>query len=417
MPDHLPGPSRRDLGAIRRRLPARATLVGAAAMGAAITIVGTVTAFGGVHLTAVDAQPKATGMAAPNVLSRQLSETERGAGLHPAGEPVRRRRVAYYGYLADGSPMLPVDLASPTRGPEDRARQEHLPRAAWPARRRRRYDYGTHFLYQGHEVGPRGYITRINLDADAAHRVTLLRRRRSRPPTCRPATCPLSTGPPGTRSRSTLLFTAEGNGTSTGGVWEATPGYPVDRRRRLGLSRPRRLRGRPGGLATATSGSSRTSAASGTASRPPTTGQAAQQLRLPVRARDPADLEAGGRLQVLQVDGTDGNPVTFSALHARPRPTRTSRRRSCGTSTRTATPSGPAGSRSTTPPSTGRRRSTPTCLRRPRAGRPSSGPRTASSAGHRLHGVLLHRDGRHERDARRTARRARRSAAGAASCA
>jgi hypothetical protein len=43
------------------------------------------------------------------------------------------------------------------------------------------YDYGTHFLYQGHEgavTDPNGhklgYITRINLDADAAHRVTLL---------------------------------------------------------------------------------------------------------------------------------------------------------------------------------------------------------------------------------------------------
>src|SRR5690242_8525813 len=38
------------------------------------------------------------------------------------------------------------------------------------------YNYGTHFLFQGHEGGAGGasYITRINLDADAAHRVTLL---------------------------------------------------------------------------------------------------------------------------------------------------------------------------------------------------------------------------------------------------
>ena len=36
------------------------------------------------------------------------------------------------------------------------------------------YDYGTHFLFQGHETGSPGYITRINLDADAAHRVTVL---------------------------------------------------------------------------------------------------------------------------------------------------------------------------------------------------------------------------------------------------
>jgi hypothetical protein len=36
------------------------------------------------------------------------------------------------------------------------------------------YDYGTSFLFQGHEAGTPGYLTRINLDADAAHRVTLL---------------------------------------------------------------------------------------------------------------------------------------------------------------------------------------------------------------------------------------------------
>jgi len=41
-------------------------------------------------------------------------------------------------------------------------------------------DYGTHFLYQGHEAGAlvngarQGVITRINLDADSNHRVTLL---------------------------------------------------------------------------------------------------------------------------------------------------------------------------------------------------------------------------------------------------
>src|SRR5262252_7622493 len=36
------------------------------------------------------------------------------------------------------------------------------------------YGYGDHFLFQGHELGAPGYITRINLDADAAHRVTVL---------------------------------------------------------------------------------------------------------------------------------------------------------------------------------------------------------------------------------------------------
>jgi hypothetical protein len=46
------------------------------------------------------------------------------------------------------------------------------------------YDYGTHFVFQGHEAGKtlstdpvvtkQSYITRVNLDADAQHRVTLM---------------------------------------------------------------------------------------------------------------------------------------------------------------------------------------------------------------------------------------------------
>ena len=43
------------------------------------------------------------------------------------------------------------------------------------------YDYGSHFVFQGHESGrrdaagqARSFISRVNLDADAAHRVTVL---------------------------------------------------------------------------------------------------------------------------------------------------------------------------------------------------------------------------------------------------
>ena len=36
------------------------------------------------------------------------------------------------------------------------------------------YWYGKDFLFQGHEGGTPGVFTRINLDADADHRVTLL---------------------------------------------------------------------------------------------------------------------------------------------------------------------------------------------------------------------------------------------------
>src|SRR5262249_53276391 len=85
------------------------------------------------------------------------------------------------------------------------------------------YDYGTHFLFQGHESGvgnpKKGYITRINLDADVAHRVTLM------------ATTDIDGNPLPTFDGSTwdpfpqrLVFRAE-NGTA-GGVWQATLDVP-----------------------------------------------------------------------------------------------------------------------------------------------------------------------------------------------
>jgi hypothetical protein len=86
------------------------------------------------------------------------------------------------------------------------------------------YDYGTHFLYQGHELAAtvagkkQGYITRINLDADAAHRVTLL------------ATHDTTGAPISTIDGSTwdpfaqrLLFTTESASAPT---YAATPDYP-----------------------------------------------------------------------------------------------------------------------------------------------------------------------------------------------
>ncbi len=88
------------------------------------------------------------------------------------------------------------------------------------------YDYGTHFLYQGHEVGDHGYITRINLDADVAHRVTLLA------DTLSDGVSPIpdidgSTWDPYAQR---LLFTGEeaaNSGVLEGAVLQATPNYPA----------------------------------------------------------------------------------------------------------------------------------------------------------------------------------------------
>ena len=84
------------------------------------------------------------------------------------------------------------------------------------------YNYGRHYLFQGHENGvPRGYVTRINLDVkDPAHRITLLT------PVGQDGTTGLgsidgSTWNPFTR---TLFFTQERG--SGGAPVEITPEWP-----------------------------------------------------------------------------------------------------------------------------------------------------------------------------------------------
>jgi hypothetical protein len=88
------------------------------------------------------------------------------------------------------------------------------------------YDYGTHFLYQGHEVGDHGYITRINLDADGAHRVTLLSDTLSDGVSLIPNIDGSTWDPYAQR----LLLTGEeaaASGVLEGTVLQATPSYPA----------------------------------------------------------------------------------------------------------------------------------------------------------------------------------------------
>ncbi len=76
--------------------------------------------------------------------------------------------------------------------------------------------HGTHFLFQGHETGSPGSITRVNLDADPAHRITPLATKTSdgKP-------LPTFDGSTWDSFGRKLLFTAE-NGPA-GGVWESGP--------------------------------------------------------------------------------------------------------------------------------------------------------------------------------------------------
>src|SRR5262245_13336171 len=169
------------------------------------------------------ANPKAPGVAVPNVLSPELAEIIRAQGSmlleNPAGT------AEYYGYNNDQPNLVP--LPPPAVFNLEATKTEPDKNAYLVLRDQRgadpHYDYGTHFLFQGHEGGTgtpkKGYITRINLDADVAYRVTLM------------ATTDVNGTPLPVFDGSTwypwaqrLLFTAE-NG-NAGGVWHATLDVP-----------------------------------------------------------------------------------------------------------------------------------------------------------------------------------------------
>jgi hypothetical protein len=164
------------------------------------------------------ANPKAVGVVAPNVLSPELAEVVRAQGAMPLENPTSPAK--YYGYNDDKPTLVPPFGSNSEATKTEPDKNTYLvlanQRGADP-----QYDYGTHFLFQGHElgVGGQGYITRVNLDADVAHRVTLM------------AVADVHGNPLPVFDGSTwypwsrrLLFTAElGN---RGGVWQASLGVP-----------------------------------------------------------------------------------------------------------------------------------------------------------------------------------------------
>src|SRR5215831_3801922 len=177
------------------------------------------------HLTNVpSANPKILGVTSATVLSPELAQIVRAQGSMLVENATGAFK--YYGYVEDHTNLLPplgsnVE-ATKTEPDKNTYLGLHGLKGADP-----HYNYGKHFLFQGHEgpfggtLGGMGYITRINLDADAAHRVTLLATQDKNG-----APLPLFDGSTWNPFAERLLFTSEGNGTSTGGVWQSTPDLP-----------------------------------------------------------------------------------------------------------------------------------------------------------------------------------------------
>jgi hypothetical protein len=174
------------------------------------------------------ASPKAVGVTVPTVLSPELAQVVRAQGSMPVENP--NDVVKYYGYLDDQPNLLPAlgsnVEATKTEPDKNTYLVLHDLKGADPG-----YDYGKHFLFQGHELGSPGSITRVNLDADAAHRVTVLANFEKDGTTPLPVIDGSTWYPWAER----LLFSQEGNGSTTGGIWQATPDYPSTVENLLGV--------------------------------------------------------------------------------------------------------------------------------------------------------------------------------------
>jgi Bacterial protein of unknown function (DUF839) len=306
-PSHSPGLPRH----ARRR-----SIVASLAAGALIAsiVAGTTGAATTLHLTAVAAQPRIAGTTSGNNLSPELIETEVARGSIPLENASADGVVAYYGYLNDGDPLLPVDFASPKEAQKTEPdKNTYLvlkgQHGADPA-----YDYGSHFLYAGHELGPRGYVTRVNLDADPAHKVTLLASTQIATPNLPAGNLPVIDGSVWNPFTKTLLFSFEGNGSTTGGIWEATPDFPSTVVDRLGLF------GRGGyeGIQEDNDGNiwlvEDIGGKNGTTGAGLATNNAKQPNSFVFRfvPYTKGNLDNGGKLQVLQVTGKNDVPSTFT---------------------------------------------------------------------------------------------------------
>jgi hypothetical protein len=197
----------------------------ATAVAAATVTAGMATAQNGLHLSDVPtANPKAPGLTAPNRLSAELMEVARAQGSTTVENP--RDGVGYYGYdSVDNDPTLMPTTAAGSTTPAEAHKSEPDKNTYLVLKGQKGpdtgYDYGTHFLFQGHESGKPGYVTRVNLDADAAHRVTVMATKDADG-----NALPDFDGSTWDPFAKKLLFTAEAG--CKGGVWQGDPTYSPD---------------------------------------------------------------------------------------------------------------------------------------------------------------------------------------------
>jgi hypothetical protein len=229
-----------------------------------------------------------------NVLAAGLTQSPVAYGQLPLSNP--HGGISHYGYnTANGGPL--------TQDPHEAFKTE-------PDKNVYLVFGGKHYLFQGHEGSPVGYVTRINLDEkDLAKRVTLIADTRSDG-----AAVPTFDGITWNPFTHQLLLTAEAKAPK-GGVFGVTlnaDGDPVD-----GKITPLPALGSGGyeGIQNDSAGNVWLVEDIGGANA--SGGKAPNSYIYRFTPTTPTDL-SGGTLEALQVDRKDGTPVTASQLSANP---------------------------------------------------------------------------------------------------
>lgn len=280
------------------------------ALAAATVLIPATALSNGFKLTSVpSAMPKVEGMAIPSELSPELVEIAAAQGSMPIENPTSL--ITHYGFGGDG-PMVPAANSAQGKDNHVEATKTELDKNTYLVLEGQKgadadHDYGTHFLFQGHENGPKGadgkpqgLLTRINLDADVAHRVTLMADKASDG-----LALPLIDGSTWDPFAKRLLLTSEAG--DKGGVWQATVDFPskVDSLTGMGNAGYEGVQVDPDGtvwLVEDVGGKS---------------GQTAKHAKQPnsfvyrFTPKDKSDLTKGGKLEALQIMDSSGNPIVF----------------------------------------------------------------------------------------------------------
>ena len=234
-----------------------------------------------------------------NVLGSGLTQTSVAWGSIPLANPDTANGVTYYGYNTSNSAIL-------TQDPHEAFKTE-------PDKNVYLVMGGHHYLYQGHETGPRGYVTRIDLDqANPAQRVTLVS-------DVDGTGVPLPTfdGITWDPFSQQLLLTAESKA-PTGGVWAVQLDANGNAVTGQAIGLPALGSGGYEGVQNDSDGNVWLVEDIGGSTVAGANGKKPNSYVYRYVPTDRADLTKGGTLQALQVLRKDGTPVTAAQLSANP---------------------------------------------------------------------------------------------------